>query len=187
MLFRSYIKYYIESGENTRLHIHNGDNEDDDIYIEAHETTVTNNLTIGGTTTVGGSIVPNSSEDYDLGSPSARFRDIYLSGTTIDLGGAEITSDGTDVSFSGAINVGGGSSFVGDLTGNADTATALETSRTIELQGDVAGSASFDGTANAVITATIQPNSVALGTDTTGNYVATVSASGTGISVSGSG
>lgn len=73
-----------------------------------------------------------------------------------------------------------------DTTGNAATATKLATSRTIELTGDVTGSASFDGSANASITATIAANSVALGTDTTGNYVADITA-GTGISVSGGG
>lgn len=73
-----------------------------------------------------------------------------------------------------------------DTTGNAATATKLATSRTIELTGDVTGSASFDGSANASITATIAANSVALGTDTTGDYVASVGA-GTGISVSGTG
>jgi hypothetical protein len=45
--------------------------------------------------------------------------------------------------------------LVGDVTGNADTATALETARTISLAGDVTGSVSFDGTANVSITATI--------------------------------
>lgn len=73
-----------------------------------------------------------------------------------------------------------------DTSGNAATATKLATSRTISLAGDVVGSVGFDGSGNAQITATIQPNSVALGTDTTGDYVAGVSAS-TGISVSGSG
>ena len=53
----------------------------------------------------------------------------------------------------GGNNISGGgtatfSSFVGDLTGNADTATALETARTIQVSGDIAGSASFDGTAD---------------------------------------
>ena len=72
------------------------------------------------------------------------------------------------------------------LTGNADTATALATGRTIGMTGDVVWtSASFDGTGNVTGTATIQANSVALGTDTTGNYVATISA-GTGISGSSS-
>jgi hypothetical protein len=45
--------------------------------------------------------------------------------------------------------------LTGDVTGNADTATALETSRTISLTGDATGSASFDGTANAQITVTL--------------------------------
>jgi hypothetical protein len=49
--------------------------------------------------------------------------------------------------------------ITGDLTGNADTATALETARTIQLTGDVTGSVSFDGTANAVITATVVDDS----------------------------
>jgi hypothetical protein len=69
---------------------------------------------------------------------------------------------------------------------NAATATKLETARTISLGGDLSGSASFDGSASVTITATIQPDSVALGTDTTGNYVASVSASD-GISATGTG
>lgn len=42
---------------------------------------------------------------------------------------------------------------------NADTATKLATSRTISLAGDVTGSASFDGSANVSITATIADDS----------------------------
>lgn len=72
---------------------------------------------------------------------------------------------------------------VGDTTGNAATATALETARTIALSGDVVGSASFDGSANATLSTTIQANSIALGTDTTGNYMTDVSG-GTGVTVS---
>lgn len=76
---------------------------------------------------------------------------------------------------------------VGNLTGNADTATTLETARTISLGGDLSGSASFDGSANITITATVgsvQADSVALGTDTTGDYVQSVSG-GTGVTVTG--
>jgi hypothetical protein len=75
----------------------------------------------------------------------------------------------------------------GDVTGNADTATALETSRTINLGGSLSGSVSFDGSQDVTITADIVADSVALGTDTTGDYVAGASASGAGISVTGSG
>lgn len=77
--------------------------------------------------------------------------------------------------------------LTGDVTGNADTATALATGRTIGMTGDVVWtSASFDGSGNVTGTATIQPDSVALGTDTTGNYVATGAVSGTGLSGSSS-
>lgn len=67
---------------------------------------------------------------------------------------------------------------------NAVTASKLETPRNIALTGDVIGNANFDGSGNISIAATIAANSVALGTDTTGNYVAGVT-QGTGISVTG--
>jgi hypothetical protein len=55
-------------------------------------------------------------------------------------------------------------SFIGPVTGavmgNASTATRLATARTISLSGDVTGTASFDGSANATIAATVPNNSV---------------------------
>ncbi len=76
------------------------------------------------------------------------------------------------------------SGSAGSATGNAATATALATARAIALSGDVVGTADFDGTAGISISTTIQANSVALGTDTTGNYVGTITG-GTGITSSG--
>ena len=73
--------------------------------------------------------------------------------------------------------------LIADLEGNADTASALLTARTIAIAGDVVGSASFDGSGNISINSTIQADSVALGTDTTGNYLLDISA-GEGIDVS---
>jgi hypothetical protein len=65
----------------------------------------------------------------------------------------------------------------------AAAATALATGRTIGSTGDVVWtSASFDGSGNVTGTATIQANSVALGTDTTGNFMTDASA-GTGVTV----
>lgn len=52
----------------------------------------------------------------------------------------------------------------GDITGNAATATKLQTARTISLSGDVTGSASFDGSANASISATLANSGVTAGT-----------------------
>lgn len=49
--------------------------------------------------------------------------------------------------------------FSGALSGNATTATTLQTARTISLTGDVTGSASFNGSANVSITATVEDDS----------------------------
>lgn len=52
----------------------------------------------------------------------------------------------------------------------------------LSLSGDVSGSVTFTNLGNATMTTAIQPNSVALGTDTTGNYVANLTA-GTGVTI----
>jgi hypothetical protein len=52
----------------------------------------------------------------------------------------------------------------------------------LTISGDVSGSVTFTDLGNATLNATIQPNSVALGTDTTGNYVSNLVA-GTGITI----
>ena len=92
------------------------------------------------------------------------------------------------VAFNGSANIdlpGVNTAGNQDTTGNAATATALATARSIALGGDLSGSANFNGTSDITISATIANNSVALGTDTTGNYAASVAA-GSGISVTGS-
>ena len=86
----------------------------------------------------------------------------------------------------GAVTIDLASTIDSDTTGNAATATTLANSRTISLGGDLSGSATFNGGSDITINADIQPDSVALGTDTTGDYVAGVTA-GTGISVTGTG
>ena len=101
-----------------------------------------------------------------------------------------VTSDATDantastiVSRDGSGNFSAGT-ISADLTGVASTATKLETSRTFELTGDVVASQiSFDGTGNVSLAATIQPNSVGLGTDTTGDYVKSITGTANQITV----
>ncbi|WP_240326837.1 tail fiber protein [Aeribacillus pallidus] len=55
-------------------------------------------------------------------------------------------------------------SITGNADGNAATATKLQTARTLSLSGDVTGSASFDGSANANISATLANSGVTPGT-----------------------
>ena len=123
---------------------------------------------------------------------------LFVTAATGDLGpktasGLTFNSN-TDVlsaTFSGGLTgnvTGNASGSSGSCTGNSATATALETGRTIALTGDVtATGVSFDGTGNISLSTTIGADSVALGTDTTGNYVAGVSGTTNEIEVSGSG
>jgi hypothetical protein len=58
---------------------------------------------------------------------------------------------------------------------------------TITLTGDVTGSATMTNLGNVEISTTIEPNSISLGTDTSGNYVATITGTTNEIEVTGSG
>jgi len=58
---------------------------------------------------------------------------------------------------------------------------------TITLAGDLTGNVTITDLASATLTATVAANSVALGTDTTGNYVSTIAGTTNEIEVSGSG
>lgn len=141
------------------------------------------NVTVSST-----SMYPKTNNVTDLGTSSLQYKDLWIDGTanidalvadTADINGGTIDAtviggttaaagSFTTVNASGTIT----GNVTGALTGNAATATKLLTARTITLSGDVAGSASFDGSANVTISATVQANSVALGTDTTGDYLA---------------
>jgi hypothetical protein len=58
---------------------------------------------------------------------------------------------------------------------------------TITLGGDLTGNVTITDLASATLTATVAANSVALGTDTTGNYISTITGTANEITVSGSG
>lgn len=73
------------------------------------------------------------------------------------------------------------------LTTNGTAATWSTASPTVTLAGDLSGSATFTNLGNATLTATIAANSVELGTDTVGQYIASVSGTTNQVNVSGSG
>jgi hypothetical protein len=73
-------------------------------------------------------------------------------------------------------------SFVGNIV--ATSAQSLSTARRINLSGDLEGNVLFDGTTDVTIVANVINNSVTLGTDTIGDYVANLTA-GSGITLSG--
>jgi hypothetical protein len=134
---------------------------------------------------------PNDFDSLNIAG-IATFQDIAYFEQGIDVTGhteLDGTLEVTGVStFTGAINADGG--VVGDLTGNADTATALQTARDFDIIGDfiTAAAVSFDGTGNVSLAATITENSIELGKYTTGDYVADISGTANEvIVVSGSG
>ena len=67
--------------------------------------------------TVKGHIIPDANEQYDLGDSLHRFRDLWLSGSSIKLGGATITATGSTVDLPAGSTI-GGTSITGELTGD---------------------------------------------------------------------
>jgi hypothetical protein len=160
-------------------------------------------LTAGGTTT--GTITATGANVTGYITASGNITGSYFFGDGSQLTGIDSTAinNGTSnvsVASSGGditMNRGGtltatvgtagitmnNGTFVGDLTGTADDADAMSSAVTVALTGDVTGSATFTSAGDtASIATTIAANSVALGTDTTGNYVAAGATSGSGIS-----
>jgi len=66
-------------------------------------------------------------------------------------------------------------------------AVTLNKDSVITLTGDVTGTGTMTNLGSVSFATTIEPNSVALGTDTTGNYIATIAGTANEVEVSGSG
>lgn len=96
-------------------------------------TNSTNTLTLNAS--LDSDILPETDSTHSIGSTSKRWLHLYSDNITA-------------------------STLNGALSGNASTASALQNARTIQISGDSAGSASFDGSANINITTTIQTDAV---------------------------
>ena len=98
--------------------------------------------------TVKGNIIPDTNIAYDLGSASRRFRDLYLSGSSIKLGDATITATGS------AVNLPAGSTING-----VPLAIPGESSLTVDITGSVFGDDStllVDAVSNVITTGSIR-------------------------------
>lgn len=129
----------------------------------------THYLLADGSRSVSGSILPDTDVTYDLGSATYRFRDLYLSGNSIDLGGMVISYDGSNVNMvpdGGSAQVFATETYVDTAVSNL-VDTAPETLDTLnELAAALGDDANFATTITSSI-ATKQDASTALTTSTT--------------------
>jgi hypothetical protein len=122
---------------------------------------------------VGTDIIPDTDLAYDLGSTTYRFRDLYLSGSSIKLGDATITSTGTAVNLPAGSTIGGSAIGIpgGDLNVNivADDSTVIvnTTTEVVTAQGGFIGNVT--GNVNGVVTGTAGSSLVGIVTGTAGS------------------
>mgnify|MGYP000518226136 CR=1 FL=1 len=125
---------------------------------------MSNTIRIKRRASSGGAGAPTSLENAELAFNEASNILYYGTGTGGSGGSATsiiaIAGNGAFVDVSTNQTIGGTKTFsndiVGSVTGNAATATALATGRTIAITGDLAyTSPSFDGTGNVTATGTL--------------------------------
>ena len=121
------------------------------VYLEPDEVVAGSNITVDTTTTPGSVIISGTAAGVtDHGG---------LSGLADDDHPQYLNNARGDARYPAKTGTGASGSWGISVTGNAGTATRLATARTIALAGDVTGSASFNGSANATITATVVDDS----------------------------
>jgi hypothetical protein len=125
---------FLTEDERMRLN-----HEDSTLYVGGHAhggAQVTNidtngDLKVGGDITVTGNIMPSGNVAKDIGSPDHRFKDLYLSGTTINLGGTLIQAQSN-----GQVSI-GNATFSSSGTINSDSI-----SRSVRIPGGAFGGSS---------------------------------------------
>ena len=101
-----------------------------------------------GATTIAGHIVPDTDDAYDLGSSSLKFKDLYLSGSSLFLEAFSLQTHASGITFNHSSNttllpVGGGSHTLATLTATQTLTNKTLTNPTINA---------FTGTGNGTIT-----------------------------------
>ena len=118
-------------------------------------------LDVVGNITLQGNIIPSACNVYNLGSPDFRFKDLYLSGNSIDLGGAVISSSGGAITMP-AISVTGSTTISVDDSGSSNLNTSnvnvlrlpVEATWAVRVDGpgnDSASSVTIDPSSNLYI------------------------------------
>ena len=139
--------------------------------------TINDSLAVTGDLTVSGTTTTVNSETISLADNIIALNSNFTSGSPTEDTGISVTRGGSAAktllwdetndkwtvgsetfvaaTFEGALT----GNVTGTVSGNAGSATILETARTISLGGDLSGSASFNGSADISISATIADDS----------------------------
>jgi hypothetical protein len=136
---------------------------------------------VNGVLTVPGSIIPDTNIAYNLGSATKRFKDLYLSSNTINLGGTTIS-----VNSSGQLQVGGSDVAIYSLINGSNSLT-LNSTGTLTFPGNSISQATNndlsiktnDGLNSTTATVTVAGS----GYDVESGTSATSGGSGTGLTV----
>ena len=112
-----------------------------------------------GTLTIG----LNDGTDFDVTGLWTSIPNSALANSSVTVGSTAIALGATSTTLAGLTSV-TSTAFVGDLTGdvtgNADTASAWATARTLSLGTDLSGSVSIDGSGDVTLNASIVAGSV---------------------------
>jgi hypothetical protein len=120
-------------------------------------------LTVGSGISISGATISVAGLTTSNLTSNAGITNAQLANSTTTLGSTTMTLGGTVTSLTGLSSI-SSTGFTGALTGNASTASALATGRSISTTGDVTyTSGSFDGSANVSGSATLTNTTVAAG------------------------
>ena len=113
---------------------------DGKIYVN-NGGTITLISDVTGRANIGSHLIPAADDTYDLGSDALRWRTAYLSASTLDLGGATISSDGSgniSIAAAGAtLPVGSKVGTEAIAGGKTETAVLLRTGIPFYKTGDL--------------------------------------------------
>jgi hypothetical protein len=121
-------------------------------------------ITVTDITAVGNVSIAGTLTYEDVTSVDALGIGTFRTGVRVTTGGIAVAAGG--LSVTGVITASNGvtGNLTGDVTGNADTATTLATSRTLSISGAGTGSASFNGSGDADIALTLANSGVSAST-----------------------
>lgn len=106
---------------------------------------VSGNFAVPGNSTFSGNVLPNANITHNLGSPTQRWKDLYLSNNTIYLGESSISAATGDIVLSSAT----GATL--EVTGNANVTTIVNGNSNISVNANGDVTTSVAGVANVMV------------------------------------